>query len=165
MVMISQYQLKEDESGSLHVHSYETNVCPVCGHSVFVFGTRKRKFINAAGEKLTLIIRRLRCKHCRKIHHELPDILVPYRRHCIDTVEKAISIIGDGLSDVCCENHTVNRIKAWWATCQPYFKSVLTSLQEKHGLEFSPNPAPREIIRAVVNANLWIHTRSVFLSF
>jgi len=40
----------------------------------------------------------------------------------------------------------------------------MASLREKYGEMFSRNPAPKEIIRAVANANLWVHTRSAFLS-
>ena len=161
MIIIKQYMLEEDEAGCFHVRSCEVNVCPICGHAVFVIGTRKRKCIKEDGERLMLIIRRLRCKDCRIIHHELPDILIPYKRHCADTVEKVISG-NDG--DVCCESRTINRIKIWWAACRLYFESVLASLREKYGDVFSPVLAPREIVRAVANANLWAHTRSACLS-
>jgi hypothetical protein len=126
-----------------------------------VIGIRERKYIDSDGIKQTLIIRRLRCKGCNVIHHELPDILIPYKRHCTDTVEKIITGDPKGIS---CEEGTIRRIRAWWAAYRLYFESVLSSLKEKFDAEFSKIPAPREIVRAVVNANLWIHTRSAFLS-
>ncbi|MEW5785724.1 MAG: DUF6431 domain-containing protein, partial [Bacillota bacterium] len=46
-----------------------------------MIGSRKRTFINEAGEREILIIRRLRCKNCKRVHHELPDIIVPYKRY------------------------------------------------------------------------------------
>jgi len=95
------------------------------------------------------------------IHHELPNILVPYKRYSVEAVEKIVAGNTDGLH---CEDSTVRRIKNWWAACQLYFESILVSLREKYGVEFSPYPAPKEIIRAVVNSNLWAHTRSAFLS-
>jgi hypothetical protein len=76
-------------------------------------------------------------------------------------VEKIISDDTDGLN---CEQGTIHRIRAWWASCFLYFKSIMASLREKYGTMFSHNPAPKEIIRAVANANLWVHTRSAFLS-
>ena len=161
MIIISQYRLKETEDGYFRVHSYEITVCPVCGHTVIVIGSRKRKCIDEAGVKQILIIRRLRCKECRVIHHELPDMLVPYKRHCAVTVEK---IIIEEVDDICCESHTIHRIRTWWAACQLYFDSIMASLCEKYGIVFTSDPAPREIIRAVVNAHLWIHTRSAYLS-
>jgi len=161
MISISRYKLVANDAGDYCVHSFEINACPVCGHTVIVIGIRKRKYINDAGDKQTLIIRRLRCKDCLVIHHELPDILIPYKRHCADTIENVISGETD---DVYCERHTMQRIMMWWATCKLYFESVLTSLREKYGVVFSSKPAPREIVRAVVNANLWVHTRSACLS-
>ena len=161
MLIISQYHLMEVEPGCFHVNSYEVNACPVCGYTVAVIGTRRRKFINTTGDKQTLIIRRLRCKDCRVIHHELPDILIPYKRHCAETVENVVSGNED---NVCCENHTIRRIKEWWAACRLYFEGILSSLREKYGDVLSLEPAPREIVRAVTNANFWIHTRSASLS-
>jgi hypothetical protein len=107
------------------------------------------------------IIRRLRCEDCRKIHHELPDIVVPYKRYCAEAVEKIIGSNAEGLS---CEESTIRRIRAWWRESRLYFESVLASLGIKYGTEISTKSAPKEIIRAVVNAHMWVHTRSAFLS-
>jgi hypothetical protein len=95
------------------------------------------------------------------IHHELPDILVPYKRHCAKTIENIIS--GD-VADVCCDDREIEKIKTWWESCRTYFEGVLNSLREKYGDVLPPHPAPKEIIRAVANANLWTHTRSALLS-
>ncbi|MCL2165462.1 MAG: DUF6431 domain-containing protein [Oscillospiraceae bacterium] len=115
--------------------------------------------IDCAGNKETLIIRRLRChtQTCRRIHHELPDRVIPYKRHCAETVEKIVS--GD-VDDVCCDFVTESRIRTWWDGLYMYFKGVLVSLQMKYGVVFSSRLTPREIVRAVVNANYWVHTRS-----
>jgi len=161
MIIIHQYQLEEIEAGYIRVVSCENSFCPVCGHVVIVIGTRDRKVIKDDGMKQKLIIRRLRCKNCWTIHHELPDILIPYKRHCAKTVEK---IIDGDTSDVCCEGRTIQRIKMWWAACSLYFESIIISLREKYGAVFSQSPAPKEIVRAVANANLWVHTRSAYLS-
>jgi len=124
-----------------------------------VIGSRKRVSIDGAENKITLIIRRLRCKVCRVIHHELPDEVIPYKRHCAETVEKIIADDGE----VVCESSTVRRIKAWWSACILYIKSVLASLREKYGTSLSIQSAPKEIVRALANTNLWPHTRSAFL--
>ncbi|MGB4509265.1 MAG: DUF6431 domain-containing protein, partial [Syntrophomonadaceae bacterium] len=52
--------------------------CPCCSGGLKVIGSRPRKCVNSVGERITLIIRRLRCVKCQRIHHELPDMLVPY---------------------------------------------------------------------------------------
>lgn len=87
--------------------------------------------------------------------------MVPYKRHCIETIEAIIT--GDA-GEVCCEESTIRRIRAWWAACQLYLESVIASLREKYVVAFSAIPAPREIVRAVVNAHLWVSTRSACLS-
>jgi len=161
MIIISNYRLDEIESNVFYVRSYEKNVCPVCENTIRTIGIRRRKYISDSGEGHTLIIRRLRCKNCNKIHHELPDILIPYKRHCADTIENIIAGEESGLP---CEESTVRRINNWWVACLLYFENVLVSLRAKHGVLFSLRPAPKEIVRAVVNANLWIHTHSAFLS-
>lgn len=158
MVMISQYRLRE-AVGEIYIISYEISVCPICGEVLVVIGSRKRKVIGSDSEAMILIIRRLRCKACRVIHHELPDIAMPYKRHCAETIEK---IIADDADGVCCEERTIWRIRAWWAAYILYFKSVLASLGEKYGVELLGS-APKEIVRSVVNAHLWPHTRSAFM--
>jgi hypothetical protein len=136
-------------------------VCPVCGGKFKVIGSRKRMLIDGSGAVITLIIRRLRCKKCRGIHHELPDIIVPYKRHCAGTIEK---IIAGDTADVNCETSTMRRLRAWWESCRLYFESILASLRAKYGALFSGWPSPKQIVRAVANANLWVHTRPAFLS-
>jgi len=133
----------------------------LCGGTLEVTGSRVRKVIDSDGTTRKLVIRRLRCKRCGRLHHELPDIIIPYKRHCAQTIER---IISGRSAEVCCEESTIRRIKAWWAASRLYFESVLVSLWEKLGIVFSPSAAPREIVRAVANAHLWVHTRSAFLS-
>ena len=40
---------------------------------------------------MVLSIRRLRCADCKRIHHELPDILVPYKHHVRESIETTIT--------------------------------------------------------------------------
>ncbi|MCL2589167.1 MAG: DUF6431 domain-containing protein [Oscillospiraceae bacterium] len=160
MVIITQYRMKK-KHGTYFIRSEESSICPVCSVLLLVIGSRKRGVIGSDGWKLTLVLRRLRCQDCRTIHHELPDTVVPYKRHCAEIIEKVIA--GD-IESVCCEERTIRRLRAWWAVCLLYFENVLASLREKYGTVFSVCPAPREIIRAVANANLWVHTRSTFLT-
>lgn len=161
MVVVSQYRIEVGADGRYHIHGEEDIACPVCGGILKILGTRKRTLFECGGKKLILKIRRLQCKVCNKVHHELPDIVIPYKRHCAETIEK---IINGHTEAVGCENSTIRRIKAWWFGMGLYFENVLASLREKFGIVFSKRMAPREIVRAVANAHLWIHTRSAFLS-
>lgn len=85
-------------------------VCPVCGGSLTKMGRRRRRFIQEDGRKATLIIQRYRCKKCGRIHHELPDMLVPYKQHIALTFEK---IYGGNRWDVCCDDNEIHRIYLW----------------------------------------------------
>ena len=140
------------------IKSCETSTCPICGGCFCVIGIRRRQMINTAGDLEILIIRRLRCedKRCRKIHHELPDCLYPYKRHCAETIENVI----DGKEDnTPCGIDEAERLKKWWNTIHPYFVKVLLSLNAKHGTCFDHTASPREVVRAVVNSHSWVHTR------
>ena len=127
-------------------------------------GWRQRKLINSEGNIEKLKIRRLRCPGCKRIHHELPDCIVPYKRHCAKTIE---DIINNKTAGAPCENGTIGRVKGWWETMQPYFLNIIISLAEKYQAQFKTPPAFKEIIRAVVNGGAWtfvktICTRSAF---
>ena len=143
------------------IKSEELSVCPICGGRFCVIGTRERKIIETDGSVTILIIRRFCCCKCGKIHHELPDVLVPYKRHCAESIEKIIGGKGD---EVSCESSTIRKIKTWWERMLPYLIGVLNSLNAKYGMAFTGTSAPKEIVRAVVNANLWVHTRSACMS-
>jgi hypothetical protein len=129
-------------------------------------GRRERVLIESDGQVVKLMIRRMYCGDCDRIHHELPDCIVPYKRHCAETIEKIISGKTD---DAPCETEHIRRIILWWAAVHPYFINILKSLTEKHGVQFNSLPSFKEIVRAVVNSNNWIFatwdcTRSSSLS-
>ncbi|MCL6611609.1 MAG: DUF6431 domain-containing protein [Peptococcaceae bacterium] len=63
------------------VRSGEQISCPCCNGPLKVCGSRRRKYVNGTGDTIVLVIRRLRCRNCGRLHHELPDILVPYKRY------------------------------------------------------------------------------------
>jgi transposase len=158
MVMVNRYEIKRSDGRRMQIVSQETSKCPMCSGKLIVIGTRSRMVIDSGGTTLSITIRRLRCKECGKIHHELPDLVIPFKRHCADTIEK---IIADNVEGIDCEEGTIRRVKAWWRASLPYFKGALRSLSEKYGDSFFMG-APKEIVRAVVNSHLWPHTRSAF---
>ena len=121
-------------------------------------GERKRVMIKEDGVKTTLVIRRLRCEKCRKIHHELPDCIVPYKRYSSATIEKIITGEAD---ETPCEIGTIRRILCWWKIVSEYYINVMKSLEEKHKVVFQEPPLFVEIIRAVVNTNNWISPKTV----
>jgi len=157
MIIISKYKTKRQNDGKIQILSGEESVCPLCFGSLLVIGVRDRKLIKSTGIKETLVIRRLRCVDCSRIHHELPDMIIPYKRHCAETVENIIT--GESV-DVCCDFVTEYRIKKWWTTFYSYFKRVKVSLQMKYEASFPLRLTPKEIVRIIANTNLWVHTRT-----
>lgn len=112
MIILSKYQINKISPQLFYIRCNEHVFCPSCGCQLRVIGSRKRKYINKAGEKITLIIRRLKCSNCKRIHHELPDILVPYKRHESCNIE---DVLKD--SDNCtvvAEESTFYRWKKWF---------------------------------------------------
>lgn len=112
MIIISKYQINQISDQLYYIRCKEHISCPSCGCQLRVIGSRKRKYINKEGEKITLIIRRLKCSNCKRIHHELPDILVPYKRYESCNIEKVLTD-----SDNCtvvAEESTFYRWKKWF---------------------------------------------------
>lgn len=137
------------------------------------------------GERRHLVIRRLRCSGCRKIHHELPDCIVPYKRYESACIEQVVTATDSSLT-VAADEATLRNWKDWfrehhsyWLGClasivirfhhqDPAGKpSVFPSQTAHHALGHYVGDAPgwlARIVRPVANANLWLHTRSAFLS-
>lgn len=147
-----------------------------------MIGSRKRKYLNRAGELIELIIRRLRCTNCRKIHHELPDKLVPYKRYDSESIENVVS--GNNRLDVAADESTISRWKSWFKTMGNHFVGCLISVTARYeketviGLSTYPKSVLGRIfhfvgnssswlarvVRSIANLNNWIHTRSAFMT-
>jgi len=179
MISLAKYRMILDkDTGNFYVKSEEYSICPICDSpELKVIGSRKRRALHGNGEAIMLIIRRLRCSNCHRIHHELPNMLVPYKRYTSTVIE---SILDDAGTEVCCENSSIYRIKRWFAEASEYMAGCLTAIAARLGLETKVRsyPACQRIIdlvgegigwlgrtvRTMVNKNLWLHTRSAFLS-
>lgn len=157
--------------------------CPCCGAELKVIGSRSRPYLKSAAEQVELRIRRLRCKACGKIHHELPDILLPYKRYAAACVEDAVSDPPvEPLAAV--DESTLYRWRRWVLDLVSYWLSCLTSLALRFQWDPVPvtsaparsahqrlgrvvGPAPGwllRVVRVVANAHLWLQTRSAWMS-
>ena len=174
MISIKDYSLEyKSDSGVFKVHSFEIVPCPCCGGLLVVCGSRKRKLTKADGSKQVLGIRRLECELCGKIHHELPDIIVPYKRYEAAAVESALSSDdSDTAGEFPGEENTLRRLQLWFCLLQTYFNEVLVSLTRQLCLEndvlLPLCPLKRQaagwlkcLVRHTVNSGLWLQTRSV----
>ncbi|WP_240697229.1 DUF6431 domain-containing protein [Sporolactobacillus sp. THM19-2] len=158
--------------------------CPCCGEKLNVIGSRRRNYRERSGEKKVLVIRRLRCTDCQKIHHELPDFLVPYKRYQADCLEKALS--EPETCDIAADNAMIYRWEKWFCALADYWINCLHAIHLCFQLEKDPvNPMPTgsltvleqlgqivstgsgwlsRMTRPIANVNLWVQTRPTFLS-
>ena len=111
MVITNNYTLIEKKNRYC-VHTNEEQYCPVCQAKMRFIGTRQRNINETDGSKKTLMVRRFYCFPCDSIHHELPDIVVPYKRHSAKSYETVINEESDDIP-IEMENSTANRIKDW----------------------------------------------------
>jgi hypothetical protein len=156
---------------------------PCCGEPRRIIGSRQRKVLDEAGESRILCIRRLRCGSCRRIHHELPDCLVPYKRYEASCVENGIATEVEELG-IAADNSTLCRWRSWLNELITYFLGCLASIAIRFHLDTvkpssdASQPAHHRLghyvgdapgwlartVRSVSNSNLWLHTRSAWLS-
>lgn len=91
-----------------------------------VIGSRPRIRRLSTGVQTVLIIRRLRCTPCRRIHHELPDCLVPYKRYDAASIEAGLT---EGqTAPVAVDESTLNRWRRWYAVWVVYTAGCLAAL-------------------------------------
>lgn len=160
--------------------------CPICESRLNCVGSRHRICICEDSERIYILIRRLRCenKDCRKLHHELPDLLVPYKRHASGCIERILAFPGSpDTSDISAEESTFKawnrwfrRLAGYWHGClqaisrrlgQPSEENIVSSsqspLQALHSLVGSHPGWLARIVRPIANAGFWVHTRSEWL--
>lgn len=158
------------------VRSAEQNPCPCCSSKLEIIGSRRRKYINVLGEIITLVIRRLRCTQCNRVHHELPDILVPYKRYCSECIE---AVVGDETPlMVPADESTIYRWRSWFQVISVYLLGCLVSICVRSNEKAAENisclpqsPLQRiwhyvgdssrwlaRVVRPVANWNYWIQT-------
>ncbi|MFD1673188.1 DUF6431 domain-containing protein [Alicyclobacillus fodiniaquatilis] len=160
------------------VRSAEIVPCPCCQGELRFIGNRKRTWIQSSGDKFKLVIRRLRCTDCNKIHHELPNFLVPYRRHEAQSIE---DVVMDRAMPVGIEESTIRRWRQWLNPFALYAAGCLESIAHRfHWTVESSSAHPQtalhrigrivgsgvgwlaRAVRPIANLHLWRSTRSAF---
>jgi hypothetical protein len=180
MINIKDYELIPHKKidNKYHIRCREQSICPVCCSPVLkVIGSRDRKVLNSCGTRIVLVIRRLRCSSCKRIHHELPDCIVPYKRYSSESIE---AILDDTEDTVSCEESTIYRIRKWFGDFSGYLAGCLGAFAARwdsnviavqssvmHRIKAFVGEEARWLartVRPVVNTNNWVHTRSAFLT-
>lgn len=110
-------------------------------------------------------------------------MLVPYKRYAAEHIEQVIST-SDPI-DVAVDEATLYRWRCWFQSWSTYAVGCLESIRIRYSMDIpaqdSSNPAQSalqkighvvgeapgwlsKVVRPIVNAHLWLHTRSAFLS-
>lgn len=115
MIIIVNYVLEYKKQTDLyHVISKEECRCPYCADCLKAVGSRRRILYRQDGTVIHLVIRRLRCCGCGRIHHELPDMAIPYKRYEAAAVEAALDCRPSENNDYPCETSTAMRLRYWY---------------------------------------------------
>ncbi|MEC1767013.1 DUF6431 domain-containing protein, partial [Schinkia azotoformans] len=101
-----------------------------------IIGTRKRKSKERSGETKLYSIRRLSCDNCSKIHHELPDLLVPYKRYSSECIELVLS--NPSTHDIPADESTLYRWFDWFNSLINYWIGCLISIMLRTNQENIP---------------------------
>lgn len=136
-------------------------------------GSRRRVWYKSCGQRAALIIRRLHCESCGRIHHELPNLLVPYKRYDAESMEGVLS--EPAQSDVAADESTLYRWRSWFLVWVVYAAGCLQSIAICFNLpvEDSSSSADSALqslgrfvgtaagwlnrsVRPIVNMNRWI---------
>lgn len=149
------------------VKTIEESICPICAGTLIKKGLRTRYLTRTKPgateddynpyERICLLIQRHKCKKCGKIHHQLPDCIVPYKRLNAQIIE---DIIKQPEQPTLIDEGTVKRILAWWVLMAAYLLGVAPSLAQKHQVRVTPGQKLVQIVRALVNSHRWPGTRS-----
>ena len=164
---------------AFYVRCTELVPCPVCQGSLKVIGSRRRGGKRLDGSGRTIVVRRLKCPSCSKVHHELPDCLVPYKRYERECIEPVLSDNSVDASIVPADDRTMARWRCWAAALVVYWLGCLSSLTLLFGTPVRASSRPEQSVhqrigqvvghavgwlarlaRPIANANLWLHTRS-----
>lgn len=158
------------------VWSEEQHVCPVCNGELNKFGRRERKVILTSGNKITLNIQRHRCKNCGRIHHELPDMLVPYKLHELESIEQILTQGKSKPVTIPVDDSIIRGWRIWFNDRANHFIGCLRAIQSRiqrveENARFQPPRSSLQriyelvgsaknwlarVVRPVANSNNWL---------
>lgn len=137
-----------------------------------MIGSRKRVLFRQDGSRDRLVIRRLQCCECHRISHELPDIIVPYKRYESDAVADALGETVSPENDCCpAEHSTIQRWKLWFFLLRDHIEGAVRALMELMSikafvrlplcpLSLQSDGWLKVLVRNLVNSGRWRQTRS-----
>ena len=132
-----------------------------------MIGSRPRIVRRRDGSNISLIIRRLRCRECGTIHHELPDMIIPYKR----CSSKCVAGILTSPNHAPCETSSVARLRIWFILLKRTVSeslrrsSEIRRFRELTAMSMSDPPESMNallkfLVKKATNAGRWIFERA-----
>ena len=167
MISLSQFsQSCNEKDAKIYIYSQEDSVCPVCGGALKVHGTCTRR-VWYGEERRNYRLRVMECRCCGKTHRELPEGIVPYKRHGLNSL---CEIAEATESQYTCESSTWLRIRFWLAWFLWYAQNIMEGLIASEQLPKTFHPGhslyrrTASFVRLVVNSGNWEQHRSAMTS-
>lgn len=161
----STYQRSDDGEG-YYIAADAELVCPVCGSRLVKYGRRRRRVTMPDGERREFSIQRMRCvgKDCRRIHHVLPEGIVPYHQYTAESLEKSLT---GKLDDAVCEDTTQTAWRHWFGRFEKTLENAAAKLMDVlcvriplRPLELQTSGWLKRIVQAAVNGTGRLSTQS-----
>lgn len=130
----------------------ETVCCPICQGTLKPYDRRIRKAIDRQAQIKHYSLRRLRCQNCRRLHLELPDSLVPYKRYEATVI---VQIITGQDHYVPSEYRTTQKIKRWYRQIQSILIGVWQRIVKEGFASPKESPNLYRLVRVAVNSGFW----------
>ena len=126
--------------------------CPICGGDLAAYDRKTRKMNTRSSGITVLLLRRLRCRHCKKLHTELPDLLVPYKRYSRECIEDVLAQSRAGEPD---DERTRSKIRRWYRQIRSYLDGIWKRLVTQTFASPKKIPNFLEMVTAAVNSGFW----------
>ena len=126
--------------------------CPICGGDLAAYDRKTRKMHTRSNGITVLLLRRLRCRHCKKLHTELPDLLVPYKRYSRECIEDVLAQSRAGEPD---DERTRSKIRRWYRQIRSYLDGIWKRIVNQTFASPKKIPSFLEMVTAAVNSGFW----------
>ena len=130
MIIISNYVLVFKGNKIFIINITDVVPCPECEDELKYRDSRERILRQYGGDTFWVLIRRLICCHCGRLHTELPDCLAPYKHYEVEVIENVVDKVID--EDTIEGNHpceaTMIRWKEWISKNKKNINSQMKSI-------------------------------------
>ena len=159
MISISHY-IEKVKDGFVKIISKEQAYCPICQGELRSHGRCIRNLQTADGNR-KLSLKVWYCPECHRSHRELPDSIIPYKRHCADTYIRVYESASADELDCSIDEKTIRRIRVWVEVFLKFAADILLRLKTEHpGMMTNKDVTPsvsalKYFVRIIVNTNEW----------